>query len=81
MRTTSPGAGAGAFADEDRIRADLQMGPARLATASGEADSVDHVIDGGVDSQQGPVAEDPDASRTHLDVGGRHAESDRAHDV
>ena len=57
------------------------MGPAPLATVSGEGDGVDHVIDGGVDSQHGPVAEDPDASRTHLDVGGRHAESDRAHDV
>ena len=66
---------------EDRIRTDLHMRPAPLATVSGKGDGVDHVIDGGVDSQQGPVAEDPDAARTHLDFGGRHAESDRAHDV
>jgi hypothetical protein len=56
------------------------MGPA-LAIASGERDRVDHVIDGWIDSHQCPVAEDPDASRTHLDVGGPDAESDRAHDV
>jgi hypothetical protein len=73
--------GASAGANKDGIRADLHMRPALLAAASGEGDRVDHVIDGRVDSQERPVAEDPDASRTHLDVGGRHAESDRAHDV
>ena len=75
----STGAASVAAAGEDRIRADLQLGPARRATASGEAHSGDHVIDGRVEPQQGPVAEDPDASRTHLDVGRRDAEPDRAH--
>ena len=37
------------------------MGPALLAIALGERDRVYHVIDGRIDSQQCPVAEDPDA--------------------
>ena len=55
------------------------MGPAPGTSTSREGDPLDHIVSGGVDSQHSPVAEDPDASRAHLDVGGRDAESDRAY--
>ena len=43
-----------AVADEDRLGADLHIGPAPRANVSQEGDRVDHVIDAEVDSQRMP---------------------------
>ena len=51
------------------------------ATAPGEEDRVDDLVDGGVDPQHGRVAEDPHASCTHVHILRRYAESDRAYDL
>jgi hypothetical protein len=69
-----------AAADVDRLRADLHLRPA-LASASTQGDGVDDLVDGGVDPEHGAVAEHPDAASTDLHLGGRHRQSDRAHNV